>query len=234
MRTSPVDSDAVRRIDGLANRLWYDPVLRGRYPDDVLDDLSTVSDLAHIRDGDEAQISRPIDALGLNYYRRYHVRHRPGASAPPSPWPGSPDVAFAEPAHSPTANGWAVEPDGLFDSLVRVTADYDPPPLYVHECGGAFADVVGADGRVHDADRRAFLDAHLRACLDAIAAGVDLRGFFVWSLLDNFEWAEGYAYRFGLVQVDFATQRRTPKASALWFRDVVAANGLIEASSVPG
>jgi beta-glucosidase len=232
--TSPADGDALRRIDGLANRLWYDPVLRGRYPDDVLADLTSVSDLAHIRDGDERQIARPIDALGLNYYRRYHVRHEPGASTSPSPWPGSPDVGFTEPDYSPTSNGWAVEPDGLFDVLVRLTADYDPPPLYVHECGGAFADGIGPDGRVDDADRCAFLHAHLRSCVDAIAAGVDLRGFFVWSLLDNFEWAEGYTQRFGIVQVDFTTQRRTPKRSALWFRDVVAANGLIEPPGVPG
>ncbi|HKA85405.1 MAG TPA: family 1 glycosylhydrolase, partial [Acidimicrobiales bacterium] len=220
------DRDAVRRIDGIANRLWYDPVLRGAYPDDVLEDLAAVSDLDHIRDGDLAQIARPIDSLGVNYYRRHHVRHEAGASAPPSPWPGSPDVAFADPAHTPTSNGWAVEPDGLYEALVAVTTDYEPPPLYVHESGGAFVDVPGDDGRVHDADRRAYLDAHLRACHDAIAAGVDLRGFFVWSLLDNFEWAEGYRQRFGIVHVDFETQRRTPKASALWFRDVIAANGL--------
>jgi beta-glucosidase len=223
------DRDAVRRIDGIANRLWYDPVLRGAYPDDVLDDLAAVSDLAHIQDGDLAQIARPIDALGLNYYRRYDVRHAPGASAPPSAWPGSPDIGFAEPAHTPTSNGWAVEPDGLFDALVRVAADYDPPPLYVHESGGAFPDKMGTDGRVHDADRRDYLEAHLRSCHDAVAAGVDLRGFFVWSLLDNFEWGEGYGQRFGIVHVDFATQRRTPKASALWLRDVIAANALAEA-----
>jgi beta-glucosidase len=220
------DRDAVRRIDGIANRLWYDAVLRGAYPDDVLEDLASVSDLGHIRDGDLAQIARPIDALGLNYYRRYHVRHEPAASAPPSPWPGSPDVGFAARAHTPTSNGWAVEPDGLFDALVAVASDYEPPPLYVHESGGAFADVPGDDGRVHDPDRRAYLDAHVRACHDAIAAGVDLRGFFVWSLLDNFEWAEGYGQRFGIVHVDFATQLRTPKVSALWYRDVIAANGL--------
>jgi beta-glucosidase len=223
------DRDAVRRIDGIANRLWYDAVLRGTYPDDVLRDLASVSDLTHIRDGDLAQIARSVDALGLNYYRRYHVRHQRGASAAPSPWPGSPDVAFARPVHTPTSNGWAVEPDGLVDALVRVTTDYEPPPLYVHETGAAFSDVPGADGRVHDADRRTYLDAHVRACHDAIAAGVDLRGFVVWSLLDNFEWAEGYAQRFGIVHVDFATQRRTPKASALWFRDVIAANGLSRA-----
>ena len=231
----PEDQDAVRRIDGIANRLWYDPVLLGRYPDDVLEDLSSVSDLAFIKDGDLAEISRPIDSLGLNYYRRYHVHHEPGASASPSPWPGSPDVAFTDPGpgETPTTNGWAVEPDGLHEALVRVATDYDPPPLYVHENGGAFPDVPDADGQVHDDDRVAFLDAHLRACLDSIAAGVDLRGYFVWSYLDNFEWAEGYTQRFGVVHVDFATQARTPKASARWFSRVVAANGLPDGASDP-
>ena len=220
----PADRDAARRIDGLANRLWYDPVLRGRYPDDVLEDLATVSDLRHIRDGDLAQVARPIDALGLNYYRRYHVRHEPGASASPSPWPGSPDVAFAEPERTTTSNGWAVEPRGLYESLVRLQADYDPPPLYVHESGGAFPDPVAPDGLVHDADRLAYLAAHVRACHDALADGVDLRGYFVWSLLDNFEWAEGYRQRFGIVHVDFATQERTPKDSAIWYSNVVRTN----------
>ena len=228
-----LDADAARRVDGIANRLWYDPVLLGRYPDDVLDDMASVSDLAHIRDGDLAQIARPIDALGLNYYRRYHVRHAPGASAPPSPWPGSPDVAFDDGAEAPTSNGWAVEPAGLYESLVRLQADYDPPPVYVHESGGAFPDEVTPDGRVHDAERRAYLDAHLRACHDALAAGVDLRGYFVWSLLDNFEWAEGYTQRFGIVHVDFATQARVPKDSALWYRDVVRANRLGAGPSSP-
>jgi beta-glucosidase len=220
------DDDAVRRVDGLANRLWYDPVLRGSYPDDVLDDLRSVSDLSHVRDGDLTQIARPVDALGVNYYRRYHVRHRPGASAPPSEWPGSPGVHVTQPDDPTTANGWRVEPDGLFESLVRLTTDYDPPPLYVHESGAAFPDEPGPGGRVLDANRIRYLDAHLRVAHDAIAAGVDLRGFFVWSYLDNFEWAEGYAHRFGLVHVDFATQVRTPKASATWYAAVAAANAL--------
>jgi len=223
----PEDHDAVRRIDGLANRLWYDPVLLGRYPDDLLADLSSVSDLAHIHDGDLAVISRPIDALGLNYYRPYLVRHEPGASAV-SEWPGSPDVALIDPESTPTANGWAVDPQGLFDALVRVSQDYDPPPLYIHENGGAFPDVADVEGHVEDTDRIEFLDGHLRACHDAIATGVDLRGFFVWSFLDNFEWAEGYADRFGIVHVDYATQKRTPKASATWYAKVVSSNELVD------
>ncbi|MGH9210041.1 MAG: GH1 family beta-glucosidase [Acidimicrobiales bacterium] len=222
---SDEDRDAARRIDGLANRIWYDTVLLGRYPDDVLDDLRSVSDLTHIRDGDLAQISRPIDAMGLNYYRCYHVRHEPGASASPSAWPGSTDVAFTDP-ESDTSNGWAVEPAGLYDAIVRLVSDYDAPPLYVHESGAAYLDDFDEHGEVRDVNRIAYHDAHLRAGHDAIAAGADLRGYFVWSYLDNFEWAEGYTQRFGIVHVDFATQRRIPKASANWYAKVVAANAL--------
>jgi beta-glucosidase len=110
--------------------------------------------------------------------------------------------------------------------LVRLATEYDAPPLVVHENGGAFPDAVGPDGVVDDGDRLGFLAAHVAACEDALAAGVDLRGYFVWSLLDNFEWAEGYGHRFGIVHVDYATQARTPKASARWFSRVVAAHGL--------
>jgi beta-glucosidase len=219
------DRDAVRRVDGIANRIWYDPLLRGTYPDDVLEDVSTVTDLGFIRDGDLAVISRPVDVLGLNYYRRHHVRYGAGMSAT-SPWPGSPDLDLTPPDEPATANGWRIEPRGLYEVLVRVTTDYDPPPLVVHENGAAFHDAPGPDGTVDDAARVRFVDAHLRACHDAIADGVDLRGYFVWSLLDNFEWAEGYAHRFGIVHVDFADQARTPKASARWFGAVADANAL--------
>ncbi len=220
-----LDVDAARRVDGVANRLWYDPVLRGRYPDDVLADFATVSDLAHIRDGDLAQISRPLDAVGVNYYRRYHVRHRPGASASPpeSQWPGSPDVEVFTPPGPTTDGGWSIEPDGLREALVRLWEDYDSPPIHVHEAGAAYDDGPVADGQVHDVGRVDWLDAHLGAALRARDEGVDVRGFFVWSLLDNFEWAEGYAHRFGIVHVDFDTLERTPKDSARWFTDVAAA-----------
>jgi beta-glucosidase len=213
------DLDAVRRVDGLANRLWYDPVLRGAYPDDVLDDLSSVSSLEHVRDGDLVTISRPIDALGVNYYRRHHVRHSPGASAV-SEWPGSPDVQVVTPPGPVTDGGWAIEPAGLTECLVRLRDEYDAPPLYVHENGAAFSEPLD------DQRRLAFLADHLRAAHDAIAAGVDLRGYFVWSLLDNFEWAEGYLHRFGIVHVDYDTQVRTPKASARWYSEVVRRNAL--------
>ena len=208
------DRDAARRVDGVANRLWYDPVLLGRYPDDVLVDFSSVSDLAHIRDGDLEVISRPIDAIGVNYYRRHHVRFAAGASRV-STWPGSADVEPVDPGAPKTASGWAIEPEGLLETLLRLSRDYDPPPVYVHENGAAF------DSALHDDDRIAFLRDHVRAAADALDAGVDLRGFFVWSLLDNFEWAEGYSKRFGLVLVDFESQRRIPKASFSWYRELV-------------
>ena len=221
------DADAARRIDGIANRLWYDPVLLGRYPDDVLADLAAVSDLDHIRDGDLAQIARPIDALGVNYYRCYHVRHEPGASA------GGHALARLPRRRLRSGRRHAdVERLGR-----RARADCTTPGpagsatttrrrCTCTRAARAFPDKVAADGQVHDHDRLAYLDAHLRASLDALAAGVDLRGLFVWSLLDNFEWAEGYRQRFGIVHVDFDTHRRTPKASAQWFRDVIAAHGL--------
>jgi beta-glucosidase len=222
------DHDAVRRVDGIANRLWYDAVLRGQYPDDVLEDFSAVSDLSHVHDGDLAQIARPIDALGVNYYRRYHVRHAPGASqAPPAAtWPGSHDIGLVSPDAPKTASGWAIEPDGLRDALVSLTTDYDPPPLYIHECGGAFADVRGSTGDIDDRDRMAYLGAHLRYAHEAIDGGVDLRGLFVWSLFDNFEWAEGYAHRFGIVFVDFETMERVSKASAHWYAEIARSGEL--------
>ncbi|MDX6234922.1 MAG: beta-glucosidase, partial [Nocardioidaceae bacterium] len=215
----PEDVDAARRIDGLANRWWYDAVLRGSYPADVVDDLASVTDLSFVLDGDLAVVSTPVDALGLNYYRRYHVRHSPGASAV-SEWPGSPDIELVAPATATTDGGWPIEPGGLTEALQSVTRDYDPPPLYIHENGAAFDEPVADDERV------AYLDGHLRAAHAAIEAGVDLRGYFVWSFLDNFEWAEGYTHRFGVVHVDFDTQVRTPKASARWYSSVVARNAL--------
>jgi beta-glucosidase len=217
------DLDAARRVDGVANRLWFDAVLRGHYPDDVLQDFSTISDLAHIKDGDLAQIARPIDALGLNYYRRHHVRFRAGASsAPPdSVWPGSPDVDVFTPEGPVTDGGWAIQPEGLTELLMELHRDPDAPPLYVHENGAAFDDEVAADGSVDDPRRLSFLQGHVAAAQRALDAGVDLRGYFVWSLLDNFEWAEGYTRRFGIVHVDYPTQRRTVKASGRWYGELV-------------
>jgi beta-glucosidase len=135
-------------------------------------------------------------------------------------------VELVTPPGTLTDGGWAVEPEGLREALVRVSEEYAPPPLYVHEAGAAYDDDVEPDGEVRDDARVTWLDGHLRAAHAAISNGVDLRGFFVWSLLDNFEWAEGYSHRFGIVHVDRDTMARTPKASARWYRGVIAAHGV--------
>jgi beta-glucosidase len=225
----PADADAARRIDGLANRFFLDPVLRGSYPADVLADLAAakVTDLGHVRDGDLAMIASPGTFLAVNYYSRYVVAA--GARRQfPSAWPGSEQVQFVSRGWPVTAMGWEIDAAGLSETLIRLHREYPPLPLYVTENGAAFEDPVGPDGRVHDLDRIAFLDAHLRACHDAIAAGAPVGGYFIWSLLDNFEWAQGFSKRFGIVHVDYPTQRRTPKASAGWYAQVIARNGLAE------
>ncbi|MGO4255541.1 GH1 family beta-glucosidase [Marmoricola sp. RAF53] len=205
----PGNLDAARRIDGLQNRWFLDPLLLGSYPADVLEDLGLSASPAWLRDGDLAEISRPLDFLGINYYTRHTVRS--GA------YPGSAGVEFLDPRGPLAANGWGVEPDGLADILTRITRDYGDVPLVVTENGSAWDDAVDAAGAVEDAERTDYLASHLEACSRAIAAGVPLRGYFAWSLLDNFEWAEGYAVRFGLVHVDYATQKRTTKASGRWY-----------------
>ncbi len=168
----------------------------------------------------------------MNYYSRHVVRagsrhrRRPGPAGRllPSPYPGAADVGFEEAGTERTAMGWEIHAAGLTGVLTRVATEYAAPPLYVTENGAAFADTVTADGRVHDRERTAYLAAHLGACRDAVAAGVDLRGYFAWSLLDNFEWAWGYDMRFGLVHVDFASQRRRLKDSALWYAESARRN----------
>jgi beta-glucosidase len=227
---SPEDVEAARRIDGLQNRLFYDPVLLGRYPEDLVEDLAPFGFGEHVRDGDLEIISAPIDQLGINYYRGYRVTGR--ASVPGEPagleWIGASDVRFVpDPTRSRTHSGWQVEPDGLTEALLDVHRNYPAIPLYVTENGASYPDLIGADGEIADTDRVAFLEDHLRAAHAALEKGVDLRGYFYWSLLDNFEWAEGYAKRFGLVHIDYETQRRTPKQSARFYADVIARNGLV-------
>ena len=219
------DLDAARRIDGMKNRIFLDPLLRGAYPDDVLDEIARVAGLAHLRPGDDAVIAAPLDMLGINYYRRYVV----GAGEPgpdPSPYPGAGDVVFLPQGKPQMANGWEIDATGLRDILLTVHRSYPAVPLFVTENGAAFDDRLGPDGRVSDPDRVDYLDGHFRALHEALGQGVDLRGYFVWSLLDNFEWGEGYSQRFGIVYVDYPTQRRVPKDSAHWYQAVIARNGL--------
>jgi beta-glucosidase len=227
------DVAASHLVDGLANRIFLDPILRGGYPDDVREHVARVADPAFVHDGDEQVIAAPIDLLGINYYTPTYVAGRPEAGGSPA-HPGTEGVAFLPPSGPLTDMGWAVEADGLRRLLERVSADYPGVPLLITENGAAYSTGLeassgadGADGvRVPDVDRIRYLDEHLRAAHAAVSAGVDLRGYFVWSLLDNFEWAYGYHKRFGVVHVDYRTQRRLPKDSAYWYRDVIRRNGL--------
>ncbi|SHN39537.1 GH1 family beta-glucosidase [Cryptosporangium aurantiacum] len=226
--TEPADAghaDAVRLVDGLRNRIFLDPMLRGEYSEDVLEHIERFTEPTFIHDGDAATIGAPIELLGVNYYRPTHVAA--GAAGPASPaYPGTERVEFRPDAAPHTDMGWAIEPDGLRQLLEKLSRDYPGTPLYVTENGAAYPTGPDADSRVPDAERIRYLDAHLRAAHQALTNGVDLRGYFVWSLLDNFEWAEGYSKRFGLVYVDYRTQRRVLKDSALWYEQVVRRNGL--------
>ena len=229
------DVRAARRADLQMNASFLDPIFGRGYPDELVEFYRPVTDMAFVRDGDLDVIARPFDVLGVNYYRRFTVTATPG-TRPAEELPGSLGAWSILPAHVPvTQMGWPVEPDALTDLLTRVHRDYAPPRVLITENGAAFEDVVGDDGVIDDTARIAYLRDHVRAALRAKEAGVPLEGFFVWSLLDNFEWAQGYSNRFGLVHVDFATQARIPKGSARWYRQVIArAGGLADRLGEPG
>jgi beta-glucosidase len=225
---SAEDVDAARRVDGLQNRLFLDPILLGSYPQDVLDDVAPLDLLSAVHDGDLAVIGGPIDLLGINYYSRHLVAAGPAPEVgTASPWVGSENVRMVASGLPTTAMGWDIDSLGLFEVLKRVHDDYPDVPLYVTENGAAFDDELGPDDQVHDVDRTAYLEQHLCACHEAMAIGVPLRGYFVWSLLDNFEWAEGYSKRFGIVYVDYETQRRIPKDSARRYAEVIRQGAII-------
>jgi len=208
---TPEDAAAAHRFDGFFNRWYLDPLLRGHYPEDVWEGYGPL--VPEVRDGDLARIAAPIDFLGVNYYSRAIMAHDPS-----SPWPGFRQLPFDTP---PTDMGWEVYPQGLTDLLVRLQREYTPPPLYITENGAAYPDTV-TDRGVDDPLRVAYFEQHIAALHDALRQGVDLRGYFAWSLMDNFEWQHGYGMRFGLVHVDYETQVRTPKRSANWYAGLIA------------
>ena len=238
--SSPADQDAVRAIDAISNRIFLEPILDGHYPKDLLEDTAHVTDWSFVHDGDLAAINQRPDVLGVNYYSPSLVAalddamrgkltkrwtNDPMGADEPSSYPGS-DLAYSVPQAGPyTDMGWRIEPASLTELLLRVARDYPDLPLMITENGAAFADVI-EDGAVHDQNRIDYVRDHLAAISEAMSAGADVRGYFLWSLLDNFEWAFGYSKRFGVVHVDYETQVRTPKDSALWYRDVIAANGI--------
>jgi beta-glucosidase len=225
------DAEAARRVDGNANRLYLDPLFRGSYPEDMLEHYRAESDFSFVRDGDLDRISQPLDFLGVNYYFRHTVvdGQRESDLATAMRFSDLNAATVLPSGVEITAMGWPVEADGLTELLVRLHEEYAQIPLYVTENGRAVYDYVDPEGEVNDEERVAYLDAHFRAAHDAMRQGVDLRGYLVWSLLDNFEWAEGYSKRFGIVFVDYGTGRRIPKTSARWYTDVIERNGPPEA-----
>jgi beta-glucosidase len=213
---SPEDRAAAEAMELFHVDLYNDPLFLGRYPQG-LDAVLPGLDWSVVLDGDLAVIGQPLDFLGVNYYAPSIVR----AGGPDSPLPFLP---FEHTGDDLTDMGWVVIPEGFTEILVGMKKRYADalPPIYITENGAAYPDVVGPDGEVDDPKRIAYIDSHLRAVRAAIDLGVDVRGYFVWSFLDNFEWAEGYRPRFGLVRVDYDTQQRTPKRSFHWYRELIA------------
>jgi beta-glucosidase len=198
-------ADVARRIDGGDNRWFLDPIFRGEYPADVLELLGDAA--PPVEDGDLAVISRPLDFLGVNNYSRL-VIGREG-----KPLRSSSSVY--------TDMDWEVYPDGLYEVLMRLHDEYAVPRIYITENGAAFGDIRGHDGEVRDPERQGYLEGYIRAVGRAVQAGVPVSGYFVWSFLDNFEWAHGYSKRFGIVYVDYPTLERVPKGSFHWYRDLI-------------
>lgn len=235
-----LDVAAARKADGNLNRVYLDALFKGAYPEDMAELFpGRRRSLDVVQPGDLAAISRPIDFLGVNYYSR-NVVADPGRlqeareagyfvypSRPGGPAPRVRDgVVVGRPDLERTAADWEVDAGGLTDILVRVRDEYTHLAVYITENGAAEHDYVGTDGVVHDQARIRYLEQHVQAAKDAIDQGVDLRGYFVWSLVDNFEWALGYSMRFGMVWVDYPTGKRTPKDSYRWYRRVISENGL--------
>jgi beta-glucosidase len=219
--SSAADAEARRYYDGYMNRWFLDPIFRGEYPSDMVRDYVASGylppeGLTFVRPGDLRTIATPTDFLGVNYYNRAILRQGSTATAPVIVVPETPR----------TEMGWEVYPEGLFQTLMRVHLEYRPKKIYITENGASYADAPDPKGRVSDANRVDFLREHLLAAHRAIELGVPLHGYFVWSLLDNYEWQHGYTQRFGIVWVDYASQKRIPKHSALWYRTIVAENAV--------
>ncbi len=198
--------------DANVNSWFLDPIYRGRYPALFLPGMSP--EQIRILDGDMKTIAQPIDFIGVNYYTKFRLKAGSISLDPLA------DVD--RPGGERTQMGWTLYPEGLFDVLKRVYDTYRPPAIFVTENGAAYADTIDSDGRIRDTKRIAYLQMHFEQLRRALEAGIPLKGYFVWSLMDNFEWAEGYRPRFGLIHVDYATQKRTIKDSGYWYRDAIS------------
>ncbi|WP_261718481.1 GH1 family beta-glucosidase [Streptomyces sp. FZ201] len=238
----PADLAARQRIDDLANGIFHGPMLHGAYPQTLLTDTAPLTDWGFVQDGDLALAKQPLDALGLNYYTPTLVASAASAPAGPradghgesahSPWPGADDIAFLQTPGERTEMGWTIDPSGLHELIMRYTREVPGLPIYITENGAAYDDKPDPDGKVHDPERIAYLHGHLCAVRRAIEDGADVRGYYLWSLMDNFEWAYGYGKRFGAVYVDYATLQRTPKSSALWYGQAARAGALPSVEAV--
>lgn len=233
------DLDATWRTDGNLTRIWLDPLFRGAYPKDMVDLYDAYPPgFSVVQGGDLEIISQPIDFLGVNFYGpgtvmgegREEAARAAGFNVGPRPEGDAVNhlasIGVETPGRPKTAMGWEVDASGLRELLVRIKDEYTSIPLYITENGAAYYDYVGPDGAVKDPERVEYLRQHLEACLDAVDDGVNLKGYFVWSLLDNFEWGFGYSRRFGIVWIDYDTGRRIPKSSFHWYGDVVR-SGLV-------
>ena len=209
---SEQDAEAAALFDAVANRNYLDPLLKGSYPE-----LTKMMLETQIQSGDLETIQQPLDFLGVNLYTRILVQTDPKSLV---------GMSQAEPPEGAelTDMGWEVYPDALYEQLTDLKDNYGNPVVYVTENGAAFPDVL-EDGEVHDEARVRYLEGHLAALHRALEHGANVKGYFVWSLLDNFEWAEGYEKRFGTVFVDYATQQRYPKDSYHWYKEVIRENG---------
>jgi beta-glucosidase len=210
---SEADVAAAHRIDGNENRWFLDPLFKARYPADMLEWYGQRADLSALRDDDLRLCAAPLDFFGINYYEQHHV-----AAEQAEPVHGARKLRPAPPV---TDLGIGVRAESLARILRRVSRDYTPLPLYITENGATYNDYVNPEGQIDDIERVAYLEQHFDAARASIVDGIDLRGYFVWSLLDNFEWADGYSRRFGLVYVDFGTQTRIAKASARWYQTMI-------------
>ena len=221
---SPEAYARYRKLDGVWHRWFLDPIFGRGYPIDILAEWqksggADAETAAVIKGGDEEIIGAPIDYIGINYY----MRQTANAGPPGAPFGmGAPDA----PADvEKTDFGWEVFPDGLFNVLCRVQYDYRPKAIYITENGCSYGDAPDANGEVKDARRVSYYERHLAAVHQAIQVGVPVKGYYAWSLLDNFEWGEGFAQRFGIVWVGFETQERILKDSAHWYKKAIADNG---------
>ncbi len=218
------DRDAARQVDGRVQRWFLDPLYGRHYPADIVDEYAAAgflpAGMSFVQTEDLRVIATPTNFLGVNYYSRSLVKH----SVAPDGAPSHERVHLLQSKY--TDMGWEVYPDGLFQLLCHLYFDYRPTKILITENGASYSDAPDEHGVVNDERRIDYVSAHLAAAHRAMQAGVPLTGYFVWSLLDNFEWSFGYSQRFGIVWVDYATQQRIPKASARWYAEVIRQNGL--------